>query len=689
MLDPFLLEAAFITAPPLTAVSHLEFARTLKVPDGPLAGERFDPASEPAQQVIMDALDGKILDAQGKPYRDIVYCAATQTGKTIVGVIVPTMRAVAALGQNTIYCLPTGDLISKVWTTKLEPALRGCGLGDWLPVKGPGSRGGRAPALPLINPTTKQRAGSIIFMAGGEGSKREAGQAGVTAGVVVIDEADEYESTHRISLIRQRAASFGKDALTLAASTVKKDENSVILGLLAESTDSRLWFACPFCHRYQPLEWTHVRYDATDDLTAHDSSRYYCGHCGTGWTEQERHTALSHWKLVNRGGSVTEGGEVVGEAPRTRTFGLRCGKLDYHLGYGLGELATEHRRAKARIDASGDHGLMRSFYRDRLSLEYTGDRVAEDGVPHQLTKGYLVARSSASSYGPEKRSEQSPNDSVHIADCPAEVEALSVACDVQRGSKEAPGRLYFLLTGLKADFSTFDLAWGSLALAPIGHYPEEPQLHAGLDRLHQLMNGCAQDYARPIVRRGVDVGDRQDEIRRWLVRHPEWWAIKGSASTLRVGDRWDLADWIYRREQEGRWNLHLVDVSCVRRQAQMQFLVAPGKPGSAMVPRGLALSDSLPRHYCATCEIPDGRGGVRWSNKEPDRKFHPEWARRHDLLDCRTYNLAMIYQWVRESDRKRSSKDYEDQLAKQQAQAPTTGAGWVDQFTGGDGTWNL
>lgn len=661
MDDEYLEMAAALAAPAPRSKTNREFAGTILLPDGPQAGERYEPDSEPAQSVMFDAMDGKILNSQGLPFRDLVYVAATQVGKSLTAILVPSMAAICA-DEAVIYCLPTGDLISKVWTTKLLPSIRGCGLGDWLPDTGPGARGGKPTALVMKHPDTGRRAGAIIFMAGGEGKKREVGQAGVTARTVLIDEADEYEDSHRVALIRQRAASFGRDAVTITASTVKKDVGSVILALYKDSTASRLWFACPHCRRFQPLEWDQVRYDGADDPAAMESARYYCPHCAAGWTEAERHLALQSYRLVHDGQAVDESGAIVGALPRTHSFGLRCGKLDYHLGLGLGDLAVEHRRAKARMDTTNDHGLMRSFYRDRLSREYVGDVNGEDAPPQQLTRAWLVARSAGSDFALAPITREKGGDSAYCAaECPPGPEALFLGVDVQRGGKEAPGRLYYVLMGVASDFRTWDLAYGSHILAPVGIQPTEAELHKGLDWLHEYSASLAGQYGRPIVRRLVDIGDRQEEIRRWQMRHAkDWWCVKGVAPGMKATDAFDLQDWVYKRKMDGgRWYAYEVDVQLVRFQAQAQYLVPAGKPGAAMLPRGVGGTDSLIKHYCATALIPDGRGGTRWSGKAEDRKYHFEFQFRHDLLDCRTYALALAKRWLRDLERKRSFDEYQ------------------------------
>ena len=286
---------------------------------------------------------------------------------------------------------------------------------------------------------------------------------------------------------------------------------------------------------------------------------------------------------------------------------------------------------------------MRSFFQDYLARPYVGDRAIEDGLPNQITRTYLASRSDASHYGPARGATLEESDSTHAADCPPEVEWLTAAVDVQRGGQRAPGRLYYVATGWDAQGRSFDLAWGHLILAPVGTQPNTAELHAGLDRMHALLASLAQEYGRPLARRGVDVGDRQDELRLWLIKHPEWWPVKGMASSMKADQKqsrlFDMGGTICRREiteRAGRWWLYWIDTPNCRREAQSAFRVPAMKPGAAHLPVGLSNNDTIVRHYCGTAEIPSHAGGSRWSEKDADRKHHPEWQRRVDYLDCRT-----------------------------------------------------
>ena len=582
MADRYLEIAASMVAPPPRPPTYAEFAASLLLPDGPQQGERWEPDAEPAQATKLAMLDGKILDCNGEPFRELIDVSAAQTGKSLTDIIVPAMRAATALGQNVVYCLPTMDLVSKVWTTKLLPSLRGCGLGPWLPDKGPGSQGGKPVALPLYNPTTKARAGAIIFLAGGQGAKREAGQAGVSAGIVLNDEADEYEDAHRLALVDARAAAFGKHSLKIKTSTVKKDQNSVILGLYRESTASRLWFSCPYCSRYQPLELEGIRYEPVDDMTAEQSAKYFCAHCGVGWTDADRHKALERFHVVHRGQGVDASGQVVGPIPRTKAFGILTTKLDFHLGAGLGELAVEHRRAKLRLEETGDHGLMRSFYRDRFAREYTAE-IEEMEAGAELTWQYLYQRSIRCAWGPsrsvtDREVDVNPTYSRHLADPPPEAIGCVSGVDVQRD------RLYWVLVAFAQDGTTWDCAWGYEYSRPDRAAHSRGELFANLDRLDVVLRQYCG--ALPFAGAGIDVGDQTDDLLAWLKGKTDWKATKGSPSIMK-DEPGDIPGIVHRRE-----GLYLIGTDAVRELIHSAYRRPNGQPGAAHIPNGLTTTQS-------------------------------------------------------------------------------------------------
>lgn len=612
-----------------------------------MAGEPLNPDSEAALSIILDALDGKILDYQGRPFRDILDVSATQTGKSLRSILLPVLRRVVFLRASAVYCLPTMDLLNKVWIDKLKPAIIGAGFGPYIPEKGPGSRGGRPTSLVFVDPVTRERLGSIIFIAGGSGKKREGGQAAVTAGLTLLDEADEYEDAHRVALIEQRAAAFGKDAIKIKSTTIKKDQGSVANALLADSTNSHLEFGCPYCGRYQVLDWANVRYDGTDDGTAEETARIACVHCGVLLDEKDRHKMLTVYRLVHAGQHVNELGEVVGMVPRVSTFGLRTTKLDFHIGYGLPELCKEHRKARLLADSIGDHGLMRSFFRDRLALPYLDD-LADLTSRKKIDRVLLANISLNSKYGPIRHDKEETAYSRYWAgSLPNGLEWLTVGCDVQQD------RLYWLVMGCDREARTYDLAWGTENACEFGRPANKPELFTALDRMDAITAAgpLGDGWGLPIFYPAIDVGHRQDDIIEWRATHQKWLPIKGvgdeqadrmSGGTMK-GEKInegkdDLAGVVQFRRQVGNWVLGFIEVDTMREQAQSSFLRPPGEPGAAHLPKGLKTADSYVRHLCSRVLVIDPETGKRsWS---ADPKLGGQF--RRDYLDCRTYGYAMM-----------------------------------------------
>lgn len=598
--------------------THAEFLSQIIVADGKQAGQPMSVQGHPAQEAIVQAYDS------GR-YRRFAWAKPVQDGGTLIG-LVPMFRRAIVERQTVVMAYPTGDSAKDIWTTKVWPVLAAFGGQD--PQSGGGSRGGAARVVRL--PSGGQ---FILRAAGGRG---ESGQASITGDALFVDEVEDWPDLHRLELIGQRI-NESVDPLAVYCCTVKRDRQpgqpdaSLILMLVEEGSNGRLHYPCHACGLMQRLEWERV------DLEA---AAYRC-ECGAHWSEPQRLEALRRWSLVH-------------ERPRSDFFTLAWSALDSPRK-GLHQLVKEYQRAIEFVD-QGNHGPMRSFYRDRLTTGYTKDLEDADGAPARITCGYLAARSKASTYsinhGKEVHDEE--GDSIHVSHKPEGVEFLTITEDVQQGGQRAPGRNYFLIQGWAADRRSWDLAWGHLVACPAGRSPSEPELHACLDRVHSLSEGIAKEIGSPLLKRGVDVGDRLPEIRRWLVRNPQWLAIRG-VETNRKAMPGDLQGVIYKRQQEGGWTLYEIDVHEMRQRAQNGFLAPVGKPGAAHLPEGLTMQSSLIAHYCATALIADGKSGLRWSDRKEDRKHHPDWQKRHDLLDCRTYGCALAELQINDLTRRSSA----------------------------------
>lgn len=634
MPAPDLLARALrVAVPPARSTTHATVAGSLLLPDGPRQGKPYRWQDDPIHQHVVKQLDSGAWDS-------MALVGAVQTGKSLVSILVPMLRQLIHQRRAVVYSQPSQQKLHEAWTGKVQPAIEGAGLGKWLPTDGQGARGGQTPRFVVFrDPITRARAGMLYLIHGG--GANEGAQASVSAPTVLIDEVDSFKNAHRVALIGKRADSFGRTAVRILTSTVKADgepgaeDGSIILGLYADSTRSRLHYRCPACGGWHALDWSTVTYDGDDEATAAETVRIACPLCAASLTESDRQTMLRDSRLVHHTQTVNDRGEVVGSAPPTRRFGLLWTALDSTLR-DLPTLAIEHWRARQAV-ARGDHGAMRSFARDQLCQRYLGDQHADDfGNTIVPTRARLAALSEASDLHLDVDRTEKDGDSVHLCHVPAWAEHLTVSADVQQGGERAPGRLYFLVLARGGGRGAI-VGYGSIHCAPAGRQPTVAELHAGLDRLDSLLSDWSP--AVPIVLRGVDVGDRQDELLAWLSSRRKWQAIKGTGA-LKASEKDDRPGWIYPRKQgAGHW-LGLVETESVTRICHGEILAGNGA-GSIQLPHGIERKAALILHLCATVEYQPGK----WSASAKDRPHHPEWQTRHDYLDCLAYARALAYWW--------------------------------------------
>jgi hypothetical protein len=600
-----LLEAG-IDALQKSAPNNLDFARTIVLPDGDFKGETLDPTVHPGQHCLFLAADeGASSICVVKPVQD--------GGSLIAFTLI--LRRVAALAQTAIIAYPTLTAGRDAWSKKVAPML--AAQGGMVPKTGGGSKGGAASAVIFPN------GGSVLMRAAG--GRHESGQASATADVLMPDEVDDWPDLRRVKLIEQRITK-SSDPLVVFVSTVKRDgdgkDGSNILRIYEQGSQTRIEYPCPHCGAYQVLAWEAVDQEAGTINCAHG--------CGASFTESDRLGMLKHWR--RRDGQKSERFSILWTALDS-PFPIVINGKKRPVIQGL---IDEWRYAEGQV-ALGDHSYARQFFRDRFCRQYRADLNEDDqGQTIIPTRNRIAALSAASEYALEVDRREKDGDSVHLAAIPKWVEHITVGADVQSGGDRAPGRIYFLAIG-RGKGRSYLAGWGTIFAAPIGRQPTEAELHTALDRLDALMRDW--NPAAPIVSRGVDVGDRQHELVRWTRRHPKWHPVKGTGP-LKAVERNDLPGWIYVRDQEGGWRLRLVETQAATRQIHGELMGGRGI-GAMELPKGIERTGSLAQHFCATVEYaPD-----KWSQRASDRKYHPEWQFRHDLLDCAAYARALAYEW--------------------------------------------
>jgi hypothetical protein len=633
------LRREFAAGMRLERLGVIDFARTIRLPDGDFKGDTYEPSRHPAQLCLLQAIEtGATWVAVAKPVQDGGSLSTT----------VPILRRVVQLHQIVMVAYPTQAKAQDAWTTKLWPMLEA--QGGMQPKSGGGSRGGAARVVTLP--------GGGQFLSRSAGGRGESGQAGDTADALDIEEVDDWSDMRRLRLIERRI-SKSPDPLLLYVSTVKRDGigagGSLILRLVELGTGTTLRYPCPHCGTIQRFEWEQV--DVEREVIR-------CAHCPGVLDETQRQQALKHWHRH--------------DSRRTPLFSITWTALDSPFPIVvngtrlpvLPGLCAEYKQALDAV-AIGDHGLMRQFYRDRLTRSYTADLQTDEDAPQVLTRLGLASRSMASTYAlnPLRSQRDEDGDSLHLCHLPPGIEFVTAGIDVQRGGERAPGRLYFTLDGERADGTAMLIGWGSVRLCGIGAQPSLSELHAGLSRLDQIL----KDLEWPIVARWVDAADRQDDITKWTKLHRDWQPIRGRDQRMKP-EPGDVAGVVYFRRQDGGWKLALIDVDPIRGGVHDALSLPVVEAGALLLPRGLDAGTAIVRHLVGTMRINHKRDGLRWSESAKDRQQHPEWQRRVDYLHCLTYARAAATWWRRKNMRSSGEK------TDTKPSAPPPSGGFMDGY---------
>lgn len=128
---------------------------------------------------------------------------------------------------------------------------------------------------------------------------------GRSAPFIVCDETDGYDRTnegHPVSLLWQRAATFGDQRLLLEISTPTIKGASYIEGAFEAGDQRRFHVVCPHCGTMQHLKWAQVTW-AKSDGGEHlpDTAGYTCEGCGVVWSDGERVAAIRNAESLGAG----------------------------------------------------------------------------------------------------------------------------------------------------------------------------------------------------------------------------------------------------------------------------------------------------------------------------------------------------------------------------------------------------
>lgn len=285
------------------------------IPDGPYKGFKFSAERQPHVRIWFDQIDSQ-------RWRRHVLTGPVQSGKSLIGFIIPALYHLFEHRETVILGLPSMEIAQDKWKVDIEPVIRASRYRDLIPSTGAGSRGGEFESIQFRN-------GAVLkFMSGGGSDKK---RSAFTSRVLIVTETDGLDeagdASREADPLRQleaRTASFGEKARIYLECTTSFEQGRTWQEL-KNGSDSRIALWCPHClHFVTPdrdalIGWQ----DAPDEMTAYERSAYYCPDCGEHWSEDERKQAHADAILLHKGQEITPDGEIVGDPPRTFTLGYR------------------------------------------------------------------------------------------------------------------------------------------------------------------------------------------------------------------------------------------------------------------------------------------------------------------------------------------------------------------------------
>jgi hypothetical protein len=597
-------------------LSHTAFARTLTIPDSEDEHGRqdpYDPRSHPGQWHFLQAIDG-IVNGEPAPrrYRRFLLLTDAQGGGKSWLLQQIALHGTIELGQPVIWALPTKGLAGDMWNTKLRPAWEGSGLGVYLPTSGPGSRGSSAPRSIRTRRHEKRGGGTLVFMS--SGGRGQAGQAGLTAKRLIVDELGDW-SKAAFTRIRKRVSRFNDIAVEAYGSTLKLDHADLSQEIYRESARAWVEYRCPHCNEWTALDWK-----------TWSGGQLACLSCGTVLTEANRRAMFA----VSR---------IMMADPMNDVLGLRLTALDCPWK-SLEWLASEEARATASAEGKAgpaDHEPMRTFYHDERVEEYTGDQQTEGGTPAVHDARSLASRSSeAWTHVVADQDESGLWSRYRASEQPEGIIARVVPIDVQGN------RLYWSALGAGPERRTYDLAWGTeYARRGVGSDKPPPWGPGDCTRTLQRIADASTELAGgPITMGIVDVSDGEtlEEVYQFLsanrrtFRAIQGSKIKGLPAQRKDGTLQHLSPVL---AWDATWRgigSYIIDTDTAQQAVASAYLIDQDKPGAAIMPGPLRSNDAYVLHMTSTTWVTSKNMITSW------KKIRD----RNDFLDIRAYGTALL-----------------------------------------------
>jgi len=426
-----------------------------------------------------------------------------------------------------------------------------------------------------------------------------------------IDKMDDIgeasEEADPVSQIEMRADAYADSSKILLECTVTTELGRIWQEAMVTGTGSRVFVPCPKCGKYQPLEPSGLVFDGQDVLTAEETARYRCSGCEAMLDDTDRRNALLRPILVHRGQEVVDG-VVIGEVPRTRTFGMHYNVL-YSPMQSIGKTAAQQWESDNSELKEKKKAMMQSKWATPWHEEMVGTNV--------LSYSFLRQRAMSSN--------------VEMRLVPEWHDFLIMEVDVQKRW------LYWHVDAYKRDGTSQVVEYGVTDIAD----DSDRSIIKALDQTFDVaQEGWPLENA---VEEGgivqprlclLDTGYRYDIIAGWLRGRTGWFGVKGVGRGLKnkmTGSKsmFSIPGIVQIRMQDDGNKIWFIEVDNTKALVQDRYFLGAGQPGFTEVPRDVTQGYMM----SLTAEKREYSGG-------DDGFVWVKIRRRNDYLDCRSYGVA-------------------------------------------------
>lgn len=322
-----------ISRPPRTFSQWLE--EDVVIPDGTWEGYRFAFERQPITRLWAAEIDS------GR-WSEFVYTGCSQSGKSLIGYVLPLIYHAVELGDNCVLAVPLEEMAADKWEFDIKPVMQhSAKMRNLLPTHGPGSAGGKVKDSITLSSGTAFK----IMTKGGS----DQGKAGFTARVVAITELAGFsrntagsKEAMPLRQLQARQRSYTNDERRTFLEGTKTVENELPWTLKPTSSRSRIVCPCPSCERYVCPEREHLRgwEGAGSVRKAMDLARWHCPNCDEPFSEEERLASLKEAKLIHGDQTIDRKGRITGDIPDTDRLWFDYGA--YHNAFlSAGDIAKD------------------------------------------------------------------------------------------------------------------------------------------------------------------------------------------------------------------------------------------------------------------------------------------------------------------------------------------------------------